>query len=145
MRSAVVAALLLATAAATAGDAPVPILPGDLHWVSPPGVPGLRAAWVLGAEESPGVYLLRVELANGARIPAHTHPDARNTTVLSGTLYVGFGTTLDETKVVAVPAGAVYVAPAGVPHYVWARDGDVSYQESGVGPTGTTFLKSENR
>lgn len=45
-----------------------------------------------------------------------------------------------ETKVVAIPSGAVYVAPANVPHYVWARDGEVLYQEAGVGPTGTTFV-----
>jgi hypothetical protein len=29
----------------------------------------------------------------------------------------------------------VYVAPQGVPHYVYAKDGDVVYQEAGVGPT----------
>ncbi|MBP7149731.1 MAG: cupin domain-containing protein, partial [Acidobacteria bacterium] len=68
-------------------------------------------------------------------------PDERNTTVISGTVYVGFGESFDETKIVAVPAGAVYVAPAGVPHYLWAKDGDVVYQEAGVGPTGTSFGK----
>jgi len=36
---------------------------------------------------------------------------------------------------VAVPAGAAYVAPAGVPHHLSARDGDVVYQEGGFGPT----------
>jgi len=34
----------------------------------------------------------------------------------------------------------MYVAPAGVPHYVWARDGEAAYQESGIGPSGTTLL-----
>ena len=38
-------------------------------------------------------------------------------------------------QVVAVPAGAIYVAPANVMHYVWAKDGAVEYQETGVGPT----------
>jgi hypothetical protein len=40
---------------------------------------------------------------------------------------------------VALSPGAVYVVPADTPHYVWARDGDVEYQESGFGPTGTDF------
>ena len=72
------------------------------------------------------------------RIAPHTHPDERNSTVLSGTLYVGFGAVFDASKVVAVPAGAVYAAPANVAHYVWAKDGDVTYQEVGIGPTATT-------
>src|SRR5687768_3749282 len=69
------------------------VLPKDLVWFTPPGIPGLQGAWVLGAEQKPGAYLLRVKLAPGARIPPHTHPDERNTTVLSGTLHVGFGET----------------------------------------------------
>jgi quercetin dioxygenase-like cupin family protein len=117
--------------------APAPILPDALSWFGPPGNPALRAAWVLGTEQGAAPYLLRVRLAQGGRIPVHTHPDTRNSTVLSGTLYVGFGDTADEGKMVAVPTGAVYVAPAHVAHFLWARDGDVVYQEGGVGPTAT--------
>lgn len=129
---------LLPTVARAQGNAPAPVLPDTMPWVSPPTIPGLRAAWLLGAAQEAGPYVLRVKLAAGARIPPHTHPDTRNSTVLAGTIYVGFGRTFDTTNVVAVPAGAVYVAPANVPHYVWARDGDAVYQEAGVGPTGTT-------
>lgn len=140
-----IAVLLLAgsvfsTVAVAQSNAPVPVLPDTLRWVSPPNVSGLQAAWVLGAEQKPGPYLIRVKLATGASIPPHTHPDERISTVLAGTLYVGFGKTFDETKVVAIPTGAVYVAPANVPHYIWAKDGEAMYQEAGVGPTGTTFL-----
>jgi hypothetical protein len=58
-------------------------------------------------------------------------------------LYVGFGGTVDESTMVAVPAGGVYVAPANQPHYLWAPDGDVVYQESGVGPTGTVAVAGQ--
>jgi quercetin dioxygenase-like cupin family protein len=122
-------------------NAPTPILADNLRWVSPPNNPALQGVWLLGAEQKPELYILRVKLAAGGRIPPHTHPDERNSTVLSGTIYVGFGETFDETKVVAIPAGAVYVAPANIPHYVWAKDGDAVYQEAGVGPTGTSFIK----
>ena len=118
-----------------------PILPGHLRWVSPPNLPAIKAAWVLCAEQQPGPYLLRVKLAANGRVLPHTHPDERHSTVLSGTIYVGFGETFDESKVVAVPAAAVYVAPANVPHYVWAKDGDAEYQEAGIGPTKTDFCK----
>lgn len=122
-------------------DVPTPILPDRLHWAGPPQLPALQAAWVLGSEQKPGPYILRVRLAANGLIPAHTHPDERHTTVLSGTIYVGFGEAFDASKVVAVPAGAVYVAPANVPHYIWARDGDAEYQESGGGQTATVMLK----
>ena len=134
----VVLALLLATVAATPVAAPLPLLPEQFRWVTPPGVEGVQGAWVVGGEKAAGPYLLRVKLRGGARMPPHTHPDARHTTVLSGTLYVGFGESVDESAAVAVPAGAVYAAPAGIAHWVWAKDGDVEYQESGVGPTATT-------
>lgn len=115
------------------------ISPAQATWVEPPNLAGLRAAWLVGNETDPGPYALRLRLAQGGRIGVHVHPDDRLTTVLSGTLYVGFGTIFDETRVHPIPAGAVYVAPADQPHYVWARDGDVEYQESGFAPTATNF------
>lgn len=118
-----------------------PILPEHLNWQGPPQIPALKAAWVLGAEQKPGPYILRVRLAAKGLIPPHAHPDERNTTVLHGTIYVGFGDTFDAGKVIAVPAGAVYVAPANVPHSIWARDGDAEYQEAGVGVTATVMVK----
>ncbi len=121
-------------------DVPTPILPDALRWQGPPQIPALQAAWVLGAEQKPGPYLLRVRLAANGLIPPHAHPDERNTTVLSGTIYVGFGETFDVDKLVAVPTGAVYVAPANAPHYIWAKEGNTEYQEAGVGLTATVML-----
>ena len=128
---------LIQVAGAEPGS-PQPIAPESLQWASPPGNPLVQGAWVVGSEKEPGIYAFRVKMAKGGRIPFHTHPDTRFTTVLSGTLYVGFAAPDDESAVVAVPAGAVYVAPAGQPHYAWARDGEVEYQESGTGPTAVT-------
>ena len=116
---------------------PAPILPDALHWAGPPDNPALEGAWVLGSEQAQGAYIRRVRLAAEGRMAPHAHPDTRNSTVLSGTLYVGFGEIFDESRLVAVPAGGVYVAPANVMHYIWAKDGKVEYQESGVGPTAT--------
>ena len=114
---------------------PEPVMPDDLDWIGPPGNPALKGAWVVGSEDSEGQYIFRVKLAKGGTIPPHTHPDTRYSTVLSGTLYVGFGTEMIRDDVVAVPTGAVYEAPANVPHYLLALDGDVLYEEVGIGPT----------
>ena len=130
----------LGAAVGVAHATPESVRPESFEWFSPPGNPGLEAAWVVGAEREPGLYAQRVRLAAGARIAPHTHPDTRYSTVPSGTLYVGFGSTVDDAAMVAVPAGAVYVAPANQPHYLWARDGEVVYQESGMGPTGTVAV-----
>ena len=127
----------VAVIASAEAPVPEPMLPESFEWFSPPGNPGLKATWVVGAEPEPGLYALRVQLAAGVRIAPHTHPDTRYSTVLAGTLYVGFGETVDESAMVAVPVGGIYVAPANQPHYRWAGDGDVVYQESGVGPTAT--------
>jgi hypothetical protein len=43
-------------------------------------------------------------------------------------------------RLVAIPTGAVCVIPANVPHYVAAKEGDVIYQEAGVGVTETMFM-----
>ena len=132
---------VISTGAVADDGLPLPILPDALRWIDAPGGLPLQAAWIIGAESKPEPYLIRVKLNAGGRIPPHTHPDARNSTVLSGTLYVGFGATFDEAKLVAIPSGAVYVAPAHVPHFVAAKGEAVLYQEAGTGPTGTTFVK----
>ena len=120
--------------------APTALVPDNFSWRSLPNNPALKSARVLGNGQEPGPYMLRVKLAAGGRIPPHTHPDGRNSTVLQGVLYVGFGRTFDESKVVAIPTGAICVIPADVPHHVWAKDGDVVYQEAGVGITRTIFI-----
>jgi len=121
--------------------APRLVHPDEQAWFSPPGLTGVQGAWMLGDRKSVTSYALRVRLEPGARIPPHTHPDTRYSTVLSGTLYVGFGEQFDEARLVAIPQGAVYEAPAGVPHFLFAKEGPVEYQEGGVGPTGTTPIK----
>lgn len=131
--------LVMSVAPEPPGPTAQAITPEQASWIEPPNLPGLQAAWLIGTDTAPGPYVLRVRLAQGARIGVHVHPDDRITTVLSGTLYVGFGTIFDETRVQPIPAGAVYLAPADQPHYVWARDGNVEYQESGFAPTSTNF------
>ena len=58
---------------------PIPILPDRLTWVRPPHHPALQSAWMVGTESQTGLYLLRVKLAPGGRIPPHIHPDERTT------------------------------------------------------------------
>lgn len=119
---------------------PSPILPTTVKWETSAST-GNEIAWFVGAPDKQGIYAQRVKIPAGGRIAPHTHPDERFSIVLEGTIYVGFGETFEEAKVVAIPAGGMYVAPAGVAHFVWAKDGAATYQESGFGPTASTFIK----
>jgi hypothetical protein len=118
---------------------PRPLLPDSFHWLSPSENPALSYAWVLGNGNEPGPCILHVKLSVGGRIPPHTQPDEPHVTVLAGTVHLGFGESFDESKLIALPAGAVCV-PSNVPHYGWARDGEAIYQEAGVGVTGASFV-----
>lgn len=114
----------------------------SLTFVSPPNIPGLSAAWVVGSEKGGGPYALRVRLHDGGVLPPHTHPDARITTVLSGTLSVGFGEIIELGNMRAAEPGDTYLVPAGTPHFLLAMNGDVEYTECGDGVTGTTMVSS---
>jgi quercetin dioxygenase-like cupin family protein len=94
-----------------------------------------------GVPNKIGIYALFGKMSKGAIFPPHSHPDDRITTVMQGVMYYAIGETFDEAAVKAYPAGSVVFTPAGTPHYMWAKDGDVIMQESGSGPTGAKFLK----
>ena len=69
----------------------------------------------------------------------HTHPDEwRTAVVLSGTLYFGLGDKWDDAKLQARPAGTFFTEAKDAPHFVWAKDGEVIIQITGMGPSGTT-------
>ncbi len=112
---------------------PAVILPDTLKWTPLPDSPESSQVWLHGNETARGPTLLRVRLAAGGRVGVQAHPDERIFSVLAGTLSVGFGSIFDETRMHDIPAGAVFIAPADQPHYLWARDGDAEYQIGGGG------------
>ena len=71
----------------------------------------------------------------GARytVPAHTHGDREDVTVIGGTLLVGVGSTFDAGKMLALPAGSYASIPSGTAHYAMAK-GETVVQINGIGP-----------
>jgi quercetin dioxygenase-like cupin family protein len=98
---------------------------------------GVETAVLYGDPSKPGLYVVRLKLPAGARVMPHIHPgEARTMTVLSGTLYFGFGTEFDETKLKPHPAGTFFTELPTTPHFVAAKEGEVIFQASGIGPSG---------
>jgi quercetin dioxygenase-like cupin family protein len=113
--------------------------PWELTWVRAPN--GNLQAILAGDDKKPGMYAYRVRFVSDFKNQPHFHPEDRIVTVLSGTLYVGFGEQFSESAMKALPAGSIWTEPMKEPHYVWAKDGEVVIQVIGVGPTGVTLIQ----
>ncbi|HTE43890.1 MAG TPA: cupin domain-containing protein, partial [Gemmatimonadaceae bacterium] len=84
-------------------------------------------------------FVIRLKLADGAKVPPHWHPIDEHVTVISGTFYMGTGETVDESAAVAMIAGAYALMPKEVRHFAWASEETV-VQIHGVGPFKTFFV-----
>lgn len=91
------------------------------------------------ARAAPGS--IRVKIPAGARALAHTHPQDELVTVIEGTWYLGKGTKFDSAKLTGYPAGSFIIIPAGIPHFVAAKEGNVVVQLSGMGRFQTSPLE----
>jgi quercetin dioxygenase-like cupin family protein len=113
----------------------------DIVWGdAPPTMPaGAKTAVLEGDPRKSGLFTMRLKLPAGARLPPHTHPADERVTVLSGSVHIGFGDTFDPSKGRAFTAGAFYVTPTPMPHFVWTDEGAV-VQVTGLGPWGLSYL-----
>ncbi|MGY5812226.1 cupin domain-containing protein [Rhizobium sp. LEGMi198b] len=102
-------------------------------------VSGQSAEMLYGDPTKAGLYTVLLRLEPHKRIMPLSHPDSRFVTVLSGTFYVGFGNTYDETKLNALPAGGIYTEPANANHFGETRDEPALVAITGYGPSGTNY------
>jgi quercetin dioxygenase-like cupin family protein len=103
------------------------------------GIAAIQTIVLKGDPTKPGLYTIMLRIPANTRIAAHTHPDDRIGTVISGTWYFGYGKTFDANALKALPPGSFYTEPPGDPHYAETRDSAVVLQITGYGPTGTTY------
>ncbi len=116
----------------------------DLIWKPNPRVPGLGVAHIVGSGKEAGPYTYRVKFPKGRVVQAHSHPDDRFYTVISGTWKIGFGEQYDESKLITLTAGGFYTEPADVPHFISTPDGEAIVQVSGTGPTTIHYVNPEH-
>ena len=106
----------------------------ELVW-KPGRVPGHEIAALMGDSTKPGPYVERVKFPPNSISHAHSHPESRAYTIISGTWYVGYGDKFDAAKLKALPAGSFYTEPANVNHFSQIKEDGVVVQIVGVGPS----------
>lgn len=112
----------------------VGLIPEQLQWFTPSYYKdGRQRAQLLGDSSRGGAWVDRVKIPSGGRVLAHTHPHDEVVTVIQGTWYLGEGERFDPDKLKGYPAGSFIVIPAGTPHFLAAKDGDVDRKRRRVG------------
>jgi quercetin dioxygenase-like cupin family protein len=104
------------------------------------GVTGIQTRVLKGNPNQTGLYTIQLKVPANTRIEAHTHPDDRVATVISGTWYLGYGSRFDEKELKALPPGSFYTEPPDVQHFARTGNESVVLQISGYGPTGTQYV-----
>lgn len=86
-------------------------------------------------------FVMRLKLADGARVPPHWHPVDEHVTVVRGTFHMGTGPTFDKSTAKAMPSGSYCIMPREVRHFGWAT-GETVVQIHGIGPFKTFFVET---
>jgi len=113
--------------------------PADLHWVDVPGNCGIKVAAVAGAQDKPGVYVIRVRFPPHCMSTPHWHSTDRYVTVIQGTWSAGLGPVFDPSKATPLGPGSFMKHPANGVHWDGsAGDEAAIVQIIGMGPVVTT-------
>ena len=110
------------------------IAPQELKWEKLST--GVERANIAGDDKKAGLYVYRIRFPAGSRVTPHFHPDERVGTVLSGTLYFGYGPEFNEAAMKALPPGGSWTEPPKQPHFAWAKDGEVRHSSDGIWSVG---------
>jgi quercetin dioxygenase-like cupin family protein len=133
--------LLAGTAIAFAQDMRPPINADDVKWgpVPPNIAAGAQLAVISGDPSKEGLFVIRLKMPAGYKVPAHYHPQYENVTVLTGEFHVGMGDKLDTDKGMLLRPGGYVEAPAKMHHYAWVTS-DTIVQVAGPGPFGIIYV-----
>ena len=118
------------------------ITPPEMKFSPNPERPGGAVAVLVGDPSKAGIYVMHARIPANTKIEPHSHPQVwRIGTVLSGTLYYGYGDTFDKSKLKALGPGSVVVEPKDQPHFAMTKDEAVTIQVVAEGPTATNPVR----
>ena len=137
------ASLLLASPLlpAAAADEHVALAPDQMKWQpAPPAFPkGAQIAMLSGSPAKEGLYVVRLKLPAGYKVPPHTHPQDEFVTVISGSFHIGMGGKMDDSKGSGLKAGGFASVSKGMQHYAWFTE-DTVIQIHGMGPQDIQYV-----
>ena len=121
VRCAAVAVALTITGAAFAQHSHVLVPADKVKWgPAPPALPaGAQISVLEGDPGQKGAITLRLQFPANYTVPPHWHSMTEGVAVLSGTLQVGMGDTLDRQASKALRPGGFVSLPAKMHHYAW--------------------------
>ena len=119
------------------------VTPAEMKFVSSnPARPGGGSAVLVGDPGKAGIYVIHARIPANIKIEPHSHSEVwRVGTILSGTLYYGYGDTFDESKLKALGPGSVVVEPKDQPHFAMTKNEAVTIQLVAEGPTATNPVR----
>jgi quercetin dioxygenase-like cupin family protein len=119
----------------------VTVTPADIQWKDgPKSLPrGAQAAVLEGDPAEKGLFVLRLKVPAGYKIPPHTHPRQERVTVVSGKFQLGHGRTFDEAKLEDLGPGSFFSLPPGMEHFAQAAE-DTVVQLNGDGPWEINYI-----
>jgi quercetin dioxygenase-like cupin family protein len=112
-----------------------------IEWkAGPAALPaGASMAVLEGDPTKDGPFVVRFRFPEGYHVPPHTHPKTERVTVISGTLVLATGETLDRNSAKKLPAGSFGYWPAGMKHTAWS-EGETVIQLHGIGPWQISYV-----
>jgi hypothetical protein len=96
-----------------------------------------------GDPSKPGLYIQLTKWHPNHMSRPHSHSTERYITVLSGTWWIGTGTTYDPASTYPVPTGTYVVDAANGIHYDGAKDTECVLEIVGMGPVITTQAQAK--
>src|SRR5580700_2416364 len=115
-------------------------LPDKIEWKTSDNS---DTANIQGDPSKPGLYIQLTKWHPGHMSRPHSHSTERYIMVLSGTWWIGTGTTYDPASTYPVPAGTYVVDRADGIHYDGAKDTECVLEIVGMGPVVTTQAQSK--
>ena len=104
------------------------------------GVSGIQTRVLKGDPNKAGLYTIQLSVPANTKIEAHSHPDDRVATVISGTWHIGYGPVFSEDKLKELAPGSFYTEPTNVSHFARTGNQAVVVHITGYGPTGTKYV-----
>jgi hypothetical protein len=112
-------------------------LPANIKWTTGNGG-GSQQAILHGDPAKPGLYIVLTKWLPGNMSRPHFHANDRYVTVISGTWWVGTGSTYNPASTTPIPAGSFVTHFGKEIHYDGAKDGEVLLEIVGMGPATST-------